>query len=341
MINNLKLDIIGYYESILDIIFVVGFFVATGVPVHAGLGVDSRIHTASRFLPVSRRLWLGVLIRLEIRFFKLQARTARWPYWLLRFLFIRRVHATTEWRCVGVKSTRFNALRRRHPGRWRDRSLKVVAGDNSLNDVTHFDGATWSRGGLPLRHQELVAMELTVGVTVVDIVKSEGASLLHDSSVLSCQLSLILLISTWSNHDDHLITGRRLFGLGHPHRFDRVVFERVGVRILFAIKQVRKENALVVVWNKPTLLHVHFVDGVQLVAGPLVREYLFLPLAKHGQVSVVRNVLERRPSDALAHLLGRKPRLGVTDDSVADLNGVHFGLESNKLDDRFALRLVV
>ena len=96
-----------------------------------------------------------------------------------------------------------------------------------------------------------------------------------------------------------------------------------------------------VVRNKPTLLHVHCVDGVQFAADPLVREYLLLPLAEHGQVGVVRNVLERRPSDTLAHLLGREPRLGVTDDSVADLDGVHFGLESNKLDDRLALCLVI
>ena len=65
------------------------------------------------------------------------------------------------------------------------------------------------------------------------------------------------------------------------------------------------------------------------------------PSAEHGQVGVVRNVLERRPSDTLSHLLGREPRLGVTDYSVADLDGVHFGLESNKLDEWRALCLVL
>ena len=217
----------------------------------------------------------------------------------------------------------------------------MVARNDSLVDVTHLDGATWSRGGLPLRHQELVAMELTVGVAVVASVRSEGARLLDDSSVLSCQLSLIPLIPTRSNHDDHLLTGRPLFGLGHPHRFERVVSERVSVRSRLAIRQVRKENALVVVQYKPTLLHVHCVEGVQLATDPLVREYFLLPLAEHGQVGVVRNVLERRPSDTLAYLLGREPRLGVTDDSVADLDGVNFGLESKKLNDRLPLRLVL
>ena len=53
-----------------------------------------------------------------------------------------------------------------------------------FDDVTHSDGATWSRGGLPLRHKMLVAMELTVGVAIVAIVRSEGARFLHDFSVL-------------------------------------------------------------------------------------------------------------------------------------------------------------
>ena len=52
-------------------------------------------------------------------------------------------------------------------------------------------------------------------------------------------------------------------------------------------------------------------------------------------------MLERRPSDALAYLLGREGGLSDTNDSVADLNGVHFRLESNKLDDQFALCLVL
>ena len=184
-------------------------------------------------------------------------------------------------------------------------------------------------------------MKLTVGVAVAAIIRSEIAGLLNDSCVLSRQLSLIPLIPTPSNHDYHLLTGGRLFGIGHPNRFERVVTELVGIRIRLAIRQVSKENALVVLHNKPTLLHVHCVDGVQLAADPLVRKYLLLPLAEHGQVGVVLNVLERRPSDALAHLLGREPRLDVTDESVADFNGVHFRLESNKLDDRLALCFVL
>ena len=245
---------------------------------------------------------------------------------------------------MGVPSIWSRALRREwrwHSSGRRNWSLKVVVGDYSLDDVTHSDGATWLRGGLSLSHQELVAIELTVGVAVLAIVRSKGASLLHDSCVFSCQLTLIPLITTWSNHDDHLLTCWRLVGLGHPHRFERVVSEPMGVRIWLAIRQIRKENALVVVRNKPTLLHVHCVDGVQFAADPLVRKDLLLPLAEQGQVGVMRNVLERRPSDTLAHLLGRQPRLGVTDDSVADLDGLHFGLESNELDDRLALRLVL
>ena len=139
-----------------------------------------------------------------------------------------------------------------------------------FDDVTHSDGATLSRRGLSFGHQELVAMELTVLVAVVAIVRSNRARLIQDSSVLSSQLSLIPFIPTWSNNDYHLLTGGRLFGLGHPHRFKREVSERVGVRIRLVIRQVRKENALVVVRNKPTLLHVHSVDGVQLAADPLV-----------------------------------------------------------------------
>ena len=222
-----------------------------------------------------------------------------------------------------------------------NKSFKVVARNDSLDDVTHSDGANWSRGGLPLRLQELVSMKLTVGVAVLASVRSESARLRVDSSVLSCQLSFIPLIPTRSNHDDHLLTGRRLFGLGHPHRFERVVFERVGVRSRLAISHIRQENALVVVRNKPTHLHVHCVEGVKLATDPLVREYLLLPLAEHGQVGVVQNLLERRPSNTFAHLLGREPRLTVTDDNVADLDKVYFGIESNKLDDRPTLRLVL
>ena len=129
-----------------------GFFDATRVPVHAGLRVDERIHTAVHPLPASRRLLLGVLILLVIRFFKLQARTAWRPHWSHRLLFIRRVHATAEWRCVGVPPTWPGALRRGwrwHPSGRRDRSLEVVASYDPFDDVTHSDGATRSRK-LPL-----------------------------------------------------------------------------------------------------------------------------------------------------------------------------------------------
>ena len=95
----------------------------------------------------------------------------------------------------------------------------MVARNDPLNDVTHSDSVTWSRGGLSLGYQELVDMELSVGVAVLVSVRSKGASLLNDTRVLSCQLSLIPLIPTRSNHDDHLLTGGRLFGVGHLHRF--------------------------------------------------------------------------------------------------------------------------
>ena len=87
-------------------------------------------------------------------------------------------------------------------------------------------------------------------------------------------------------------------------------------------------------------MHVHFV-GVQLAADLFVREYLMLPFAEHGKVDVVRNVQERRLCDTLAYLLVREPRLGVTDDSVADLYTAHFILEFNKLDYRHSLGLVL
>ena len=88
-------------------------------------------------------------------------------------------------------------------------------------------------------------------------------------------------------------------------------------------------------------MHVHSVENVQLAIDPLVREYLLLPLAKHGQVGVGRNVRERRQSDTLAHLLGCEPRLGVIDETVANRDKEHFGLESKELDNRLALRLVL
>ena len=145
----------------------------------------------------------------------------------------------------------------------------MVAGNHQFDDATHLNGATLSRGGRSLRHYELVVMEITVGVAVLASVRSEGASLIHDSCMLSCQLSFIPLILIWSNHDDHLLIDGRLFGLKHPHRYERVVSERVGVRILFAIRQIRKENALDVL-NMPMLLHVHCVNGVQIAADLLV-----------------------------------------------------------------------
>ena len=131
---------------------------------------------------------------------------------------------------MGVQSAWPCALRRgwRSRGR-RNWSLNVVASDNSIDDVTNFDGATWSRVGLSLRYQELVAMELTVGVAVAASLRSNSARLLYDSCVLSCQLRLMPLIATRSNYDDHLFTGGLLFGLRHRHRFERVVSESVSV----------------------------------------------------------------------------------------------------------------
>ena len=80
---------------------------------------------------------------------------------------------------------------------------------------------------------------------------------------------------------------------------------------------------------------------MQCAADRLVQEYLLQPLAEHGQVGVVRNVFRRRPNDTIAHLLGRVPRLSVTDNCLADLDKVHFGLEFNELDDWLALILVL
>ena len=80
---------------------------------------------------------------------------------------------------------------------------------------------------------------------------------------------------------------------------------------------------------------------MQLFVDPLVRKYPFLPFAKYSKIGIVRNVLERRLSDVLSHMLGPEPRLSVTNDSVEDFDEVHFGLESNKLYDRLAFRLVL
>ena len=63
---------------------------------------------------------------------------------------------------------------------------------------------------------------------------------------------------------------------------------------------------------------------------------LLLHFAEHGLVRVVQNLLERRSCDTFADQLGREPRLCVTDDSVANLKGIHVSLESNKLDNRLA-----
>ena len=111
----------------------------------------------------------------------------------------------------------------------------MLASYDLFDNFIHLDGAL-SHGGLSFGHQELVAMELIIEVAVVAIVRSKGGLLLHDSSVLSNQLSLIPFIPTWSNNDYHLLTGGRLLGLGHLHRFKREVSERVGVRIRLTIR---------------------------------------------------------------------------------------------------------
>ena len=96
MINNLKFYIIGYDESVYIIILVVTSFVATCFPFHVCLSVNELIRAASRPLPASRRLRLGVLLLLVITDVELQARTARRPDWSLCLLFIGRVYATSE-----------------------------------------------------------------------------------------------------------------------------------------------------------------------------------------------------------------------------------------------------
>ena len=85
-------------------------------------------------------------------------------------------------------------------------------------------------------------MELTVGVAVLASVRSKGARILDDSSVLFCQLSLMPLFRD-------SVKPRRPSPsppLGHPHRFERVVSERVGVRSPLVIMLVCKNDVLVV-----------------------------------------------------------------------------------------------
>ena len=80
------------------------------------------------------------------------------------------------------------------------------------------------------------------------------------------------------------------------HRVERVVTERVCVRIRLAVWQVRLEVALVIVLDKSTLLHVHScicVNGVQLVVDPLGQEHLLRLFANIGKLVVVRDLCER------------------------------------------------
>ena len=88
-------------------------------------------------------------------------------------------------------------------------------------------------------------------------------------------------------------------------------------------------------------MNVHCVNRLPFEVYPLVWEYNLLPLANQGQVVFMRNVLERCLSNTFAHLICRDLRLGVTDDSIADLDKVHFGFKFYKLDDRFAFRFVL
>ena len=70
---------------------------------------------------------------------------------------------------MGVQPTQSGALHRSwrwHSSGRRDWARKVVARNDPLNDVTHSDGATRSRGGHLLSNQELVIMEIAVGITV-------------------------------------------------------------------------------------------------------------------------------------------------------------------------------
>ena len=90
----------------------------------------------------------------------------------------------------------------------------MVACDDLLDDVINSDNFTWSRGIVLLGYLKLVAIDFTVEVGVVAIVRSEGAHLLYYSCVPTCKLNLIPLIFTRSNHDDHLLTCVRQFGSG-------------------------------------------------------------------------------------------------------------------------------
>ena len=48
----------------------------------------------------------------------------------------------------------------------RDWAREIVARNDLLNDDTHSDGVTPSRGGHPCGNQELVTMELAVGINI-------------------------------------------------------------------------------------------------------------------------------------------------------------------------------
>ena len=169
LINNLKFYIIGYDESVQIIILVVPSFVATCFAVHACFSVNELICSASRLLPAFWRLRLYVFLLLVITDVELQARSARQPDWSLLLLFIRKVNAMSQRRLVGVKHTRSGAFRsswRWHSSGRRNWASEVVARNDLLNDVTNSDGATRSRSGHPFGNQELVTMELAVGITI-------------------------------------------------------------------------------------------------------------------------------------------------------------------------------
>ena len=88
VIKKLKLHIISYYKTIQVIIFIFSSFVAARIPVHAGFGIDERIGAASGIFPASWRVWLGVGFLLVITILQLKLRTARWPHWSNRLVFI-------------------------------------------------------------------------------------------------------------------------------------------------------------------------------------------------------------------------------------------------------------
>ena len=61
----------------------------TLVPVYSGLGVDERIRATSRALLRSYLLWLGVFLLLVITALEHHMRTAKWPHWSVRLIFIK------------------------------------------------------------------------------------------------------------------------------------------------------------------------------------------------------------------------------------------------------------